>query len=107
MAGSLSTAFLTGTTAGVVILVTLGLARAARKSGLPRSLAPSAAAGMVLWLGAAAAPARGGALSARTASPPRWPLLPLIALGTLAVLGLTPTFRRLIAEVPPWLTCPP
>jgi hypothetical protein len=36
MAGSLSTASLTGTAAGVVALLTLGLARAARRCGLPR-----------------------------------------------------------------------
>jgi hypothetical protein len=43
MIGSLSTvAVLTGTTAVVVALVTLGLARAARAAGLPKSLAPSA-----------------------------------------------------------------
>ena len=41
MAGSLSTALLTGTTAGVVALLTLGLARAARRCGLPRPLAPA------------------------------------------------------------------
>ena len=40
MAGSLSTALLTGTTAGVVALLTLGLARAARRCGLPRPSRP-------------------------------------------------------------------
>jgi hypothetical protein len=44
MAGSLSTALLTGTAAGVVALLTLGLARAARRCGLPRLLAPAAVA---------------------------------------------------------------
>ena len=48
MTGSLSTAaLLTGTTAGVVALVTLGLAQAARRAGLPRTLAASVAAGMI------------------------------------------------------------
>ena len=91
MAGSLSTALLTGTTAGVVALLTLGLARAARRRcGLPRPLA----------LGAAAILARSGVLSVGTAFPPRWPLLPLIALGTLALLGRNPASRRLLAEIP-------
>ena len=100
MAGSLSTALLTGTTAGVVALLTLGLARAARRCGLPRPLAPAAAAGMILWLGAAAILARSGVLSVGTAFPPRWPLLPLTALGTLALLGRNPASRRLLAEIP-------
>jgi hypothetical protein len=102
MTGSTSTLLLTGTTAGVVALVTIGLARAARGAGLPRSLAPSVAAGMIVWLGAAAALALSGALAVWTAFPPRWPLLPTTALGTLVLLGLTPTFRRLLAEIPPW-----
>jgi hypothetical protein len=37
----LSTLLLTGTTAGVVALITLGLARAGRRAGLPDPLAPS------------------------------------------------------------------
>ena len=94
MASSSSTFLLTGTTADVVALLTLGVTRAARKSGLPHSLAPAIAAGMLLWLGAAAILARSGVLSAGTASPPRWPLLPLTALATLSLLGLNPAFRR-------------
>ncbi len=62
MASSSSTFLLTGTTAGVVALLTLGLTRAARKSGLPHSLAPAIAAGIHLWLGAAAILARSGVL---------------------------------------------
>ena len=46
--------------------------------------------------GAAAILARSGVLSAGTASPPRWPLLPLTALATLSLLGLNPAFRRLV-----------
>ena len=102
MASSSSTFLLTGTTADVVALLTLGVTRAARKSGLPHSLAPAIAAGMLLWLGAAAILARSGVLSAGTASPPRWPLLPLTALATLSLLGLNPAFRRLLPEIPPW-----
>jgi hypothetical protein len=103
MTGSLSTAaLLTGTTAVVVALVTLGLAQAARRAGLPRTLAASVAAGMCLWLAAAAALARSGVLADWTALPPRWPLLPLIALVTFVALGMTRTFRRLLAELPPW-----
>lgn len=61
MSGSFSTvALLTGITAAVVALVTLGLARAARRAGLPPALAPSVAAGMIVWLGASAALARSG-----------------------------------------------
>ena len=101
MAGSLSTALLTGTMAGAVTLLTLGLARAARRRcGLPRSLAPAAAAGMILWLGATAILARSGVLSVGTTFPPRWPLLPLTAPGTLALLGRNPASRRLLAEIP-------
>ena len=45
MTGSLSTAaLLTGTTAVVVALVTIGLTQAARRAGLPRTLAASVAA---------------------------------------------------------------
>jgi hypothetical protein len=102
MASSSSTFLLIGTTAGVVALLTLGLARAARESGLPSSLALAVAAGMLLWLGAVAILARSGALSAGATSPPRWPLLPLTALGTLALLGLHPASRRLLAAIPPW-----
>ena len=105
MTGSLSTAaLLTGTTAGVVALLALGLARAARRAGLahPRTLAASVAVGLIVWLGATAALAQSGVLADWTALPPRWPLLPLTALGTFVLLGLTRTFRRLLAEVPPW-----
>jgi hypothetical protein len=103
MTGSISTAaLLSGTTAGVVALVTLGLAQAARRAGQPRSLAASVAAGMIVWLGATAALAQSGILSDWTARPPRWPLLPLTALGTFVFLSLTRTFPRLLAEVPPW-----
>ena len=102
MTGSLSTLLLTGTTAGVVALLTLGMARAARKAGLPGSLAPTVAAGMLVWLGIAAALAQSGVLAVWTALPPRWPLLPLTALVTSVLLGLTPTFRRIMAELPPW-----
>ncbi|MGO9508557.1 MAG: hypothetical protein ACLPXZ_14860 [Mycobacterium sp.] len=103
MIGSLSTAaLLTGTTAGVVALITLGLAQAARRAGQPRTLAPSVAAGLIVWLGATAALAQSGALSDWSALPPRWPLLPLSALVTFVLLGRTRTFRRLLAEVPPW-----
>ncbi|QEH34636.1 hypothetical protein OJF2_31770 [Aquisphaera giovannonii] len=102
MSGSLSTSLLIGTTATVAALLPLGLARAARKGGLPRSLAPAVAAGMILWLTVAALLAESGALSAWAAVPPRWPLLPLTALATLLTLGLRPASRRLIAGVPPW-----
>jgi hypothetical protein len=103
MIGSLSTAaLLTGTTAVVVALVTIGLARAARWAGHPNTLAASVAVGMIVWLGVAAALAQSGVLADWTAFPPRWPLLPLTALGTLVILGLTPTFRRLLPEIPPW-----
>jgi hypothetical protein len=102
MTGSLSTLLLTGTTAGVVILVTIGIARAARRAELPRSLAPSVAAGMIVWLGAAAILAQSGGLAVWTAFPPRWPLLPITALATLVLLSLTPASRRLMAEIPLW-----
>jgi hypothetical protein len=105
MTGSLSTAaLLNGTTAGVVALITLGLARAARRAGLahPRTLAASVAVGMTVWLASTAALAQSGFLSAWTSLPPRWPLLPLTALVTFVVLGQTSTFRRLLAEIPAW-----
>ena len=102
MIGLPSTWLLTGTTAGVVALITLGLARAARGAGLPRSLAPSVAGGMVAWLGITAVLAWSGIIGVWTAFPPRWPLLPLTALVTFILLGLTPTARRLLAEIPPW-----
>jgi hypothetical protein len=89
MTGSLSTLLLTGTTAGVVALITLGLAQAARRAGLPRSLATAVLA-------------ERGVLAEWTALPPRWPLLPLTALVTSVLLGLTRTFRRLLAQLPPW-----
>ena len=57
---------------------------------------------MLVWLGIAAALAQSGVLAAWTAFPPRWPLLPLTALGTLVLLTLTPTSRRLLAVIPPW-----
>jgi hypothetical protein len=103
MTGSLSiAALLTGTTGVVVALGTLGLAQAARRAGLPKTLAPSIAAGLCLWLGATAALAQSGFLSDWTAFPPRWPLLPLTALGMFVLLGWTRTFRRLLTEVPSW-----
>ena len=102
MTGSFSTALLTGTTAGVVALITVGLARAARRAALPKTLAASVAAGMIVWLGATAMLAQSGVLAVWTAVPPRWPLLPLTALSMLVLLSLTQTSRRLLAEIPPW-----
>ena len=105
MTGSLSTAaLLIGTTAGVVALVAVGLARAARRAGLanPLTLAASVAAGLCVWLGGTAALAQSGVLSNWASLPPRWPLLPITALGTFVLLGQTLIFRRLLAEVPPW-----
>jgi hypothetical protein len=105
MTGSLSTVtLLTGTTAGVVALVTLGVARAARRAGLthPKTLAAAVAAGLIVWLGVTAALAESGVLSNWAARPPRWPLLPFAALGTFILLGQTRTFRRLLADIPPW-----
>jgi hypothetical protein len=105
MTASLSIeALLTGTAAGVVALVTLGLDRAARRAGLayPLTLAASVAAGLCAWLVATAALAQSGVLGDGTARPPRWPLLPLTVLGTFVILGWTRTFRRLLAEVPSW-----
>jgi hypothetical protein len=105
MTGSHSTdVLLTGTTAGLVALVALGLAGAARRAGLahPRALAASVAVGLIAWLGATAALAQSGVLSDWTARPPRWPLLPLTALGTFLLLSRTFTFQRLLAELPPW-----
>ncbi|MDG3002300.1 hypothetical protein [Paludisphaera mucosa] len=105
MTGSLSTAaLLTATAAGVVALVALGLAGAARRAGLahPRTFAGSAAAAMVVWLAATAALARSGVLADWSAFPPRWPLLPLTALGTFVALSSTDTFRRLLAATPVW-----
>ena len=97
-----STILLTGTTAGMVALLTFVLARAVRRCRLPGSVAPSVAVGMIVWLGAAAILARSGILSAWTASPPRWTLLPLTALGALTLFGRSSAFRRLLAEIPPW-----
>jgi hypothetical protein len=102
MTGSLSTLLLTGTTAGMVTLVTIVFARAARRAGLPGPLALSVAAGMIVWLVVAAMLAQSGVLAVWTAFPPRWPLLPISALTTLVLLSLTPTFRRLLSEIPPW-----
>lgn len=102
MTGLPSTWLLTGTTAGVVALIALNLARAARGASLPRSLAPSVAVGMVAWLGITAVLAWSGIIGVWTAFPPRWPLLPLTALVTSILLGLTPTAGRLLAEIPPW-----
>jgi hypothetical protein len=105
MTGSFATAaLLTGTTAGVVALVTRGIARAARRAGLarPKTLAASFAVGTIVWLGVTAALAQSGILADWTARPPRWPFLPATAVAALVLLGLTPTFRRLLAELPPW-----
>jgi hypothetical protein len=105
MTGSLSTAtLLTGTTAGVVALVALGVAMAARRVGMarPKTLAASVASGLIVWLGVTAALAQSGVLGDWTAFPPRWPLLPLTALGTFFILGQTRTFKRLLAKVPAW-----
>jgi hypothetical protein len=103
--GSLSTAeLLTGTTAGVVAVVTLGLAQTARRAGMkhPRTVAVFVAAAPVVWLGATAVLAESGFLANWRAQPPRWPFLPLAALGTFVLLGQTLIFQRLLAEVPPW-----
>src|SRR3989441_9022784 len=105
MAGSLSAAaLLSGAAAVLVALLALGLARAARRAGLahPWALAASVAAGHIVWLGATAALAGSGALADWSALPPRWPLLPLTALVTVALLTRTRTCRRLLAAVPPW-----
>jgi hypothetical protein len=103
MSGSLSTAaLLTGTTAGVVSLITLGIALASRRAGLPRKPATSSLFGLMVWLGMTAALARGGLLSGSTALPPRWPLLPLTAITSFFILSRTSTFRRILDNVPPW-----
>jgi hypothetical protein len=60
------------------------------------------AAGLSVWLGATAALALSGVLGDWTARPPRWQFLPLTALGTFVLLTQTRTFRRLMAELPPW-----
>jgi hypothetical protein len=97
-------ALLTGTAVAFVVFVSLGLGRAARRAGLahPQTLAVSVAAVLVVWLGATAALAQSGLLADWSAFPPRWPLLAITALVTLALLSLTQTFRRLLIEVPPW-----
>jgi hypothetical protein len=95
-------ALLTGTTAGVIALIAIGLAQAARPAGLPRTLVASVTAVMILWLVAAAGLAQIGALSDWAARPPRWPFLPMTAVVSSVVLGLTRTFRRIMAAVPPW-----
>jgi hypothetical protein len=97
-------ALLTGSAAVLVALVALGMARAARRAGLahPRALATSVAAGLIVWLGATAALAQSGLLADWSSRPPRWPLLPVTALVTFLLLARTHTFRRLLAEVPPW-----
>ncbi|WP_165069624.1 hypothetical protein [Paludisphaera rhizosphaerae] len=103
MTGSIGTAaLLTGTTFVVVLLLTLGTARGARKAGLPRWLAPSFAAVMMVWLGATALVGMSGVLSQWEARPPRWPLVPLTGLATFVGLGSTRASRRIIGEVPPW-----
>jgi hypothetical protein len=105
MTGSLSTAvLLTGAAVALVAFLAFGLGRAARFAGLahPRTLAVSVAAALVVWLGATAALALSGILADWSALPPRWPLLPLTALVTFALLTWTRTFRRLLAEIPPW-----
>jgi hypothetical protein len=93
MIGSFSTAILTGTTAGVIALLTFGINRAARRAGQPKSIASSVAVEMLVWVGVNAGLAQSGVLADWTAFPPRWPLLPLTALVTLVLLSLTPTFR--------------
>ncbi len=105
MAGSLSAAaLLTAAAVALVAFLALGLGRAARRAGLahPRTLAVSVAAALVVWLGATAALAQSGMLADWSALPPRWPLLPLMALVTFALLSRTQTFLRLLVEVPPW-----
>ncbi|MDB5307925.1 MAG: hypothetical protein JWO38_2127 [Gemmataceae bacterium] len=105
MTGSLAAAaLLIGAAAVLVALLALGLGRAARRAGLahPRAYTISVAAGLIVWLGATAALAESGVLADWSARPPRWPLLPLTALVTFALLARTRTFRRLLAEVPPW-----
>lgn len=105
MTGSLSaTVLVTASAAVVVILVALGLGRAARRAGLahPQALALFVAAGLSAWLGVTAALALSGVLADWSASPPRWPLLALTALVTFVLLTRTRTFSRLLSEVPPW-----
>jgi len=105
MAGSLYVAaLLTGAATSVVVFISIGLALAGRRAGLarPRTLAVLVAAGLVAWLGASMALAESGLLEVWSAVPPRWPLLPLTALATFALLSRTQTFRRLLRAVPLW-----
>jgi hypothetical protein len=105
MVGSLWAAALLGGAAAVLVaFLALGFVRAARRAGLahPWAVASSVAAGQVVWLGATAVLAGSGALADWSALPPRWSLLPLAALVTFALLTRSRTFRRLLAEVPPW-----
>jgi hypothetical protein len=105
MPGSLSsTLLLSATAAGVMALLAVGIAGAARRVGMthPRRLAAVLAIALLAWLGATAALAASGALSDWTDRPPRWQLLPPTALGTLVIFSRTRLFRRLLAGVPPW-----
>lgn len=105
MVGSpLTAALLCGTTACVIAAIALGIGRAARRAewSRPWLLAALVAAGMIVWLATTAALEASGLLSVWTDRPPRWQFLPMTALITLVFLGSTRTFRRVVAEIPPW-----
>lgn len=103
MAGSFTVAaLLAGAAAALVVVLPLGFAAAARRTGLSRSgtLAASLAVVLVAWLGVTAVVAESGLLDVWSAVPPRWPLLPLTALAGFALFGRT--FRQVLVEVPAW-----
>ncbi len=100
----ISTAIIVPLAAGLVVLLSYGVARAARRAGLARSgvLGMEVITGLSLWLTATAALALGGVLEVSEGRMPREPLLPPMALATCILLSLTGSFRRLLAALPAW-----
>lgn len=100
----LSTFILASLTAGLVGLIFVVVAGAARQASLtrPQTIAASVAAGLGLWLAFVTELAEGGMLAVWTALPPRIPLLPTTLVVTFALLSRTETCRLLVAALPMW-----
>lgn len=101
---SSSTLLLTTLTPAAVAALAVGTATAARRAGFARPwrIGAGVAAGLGAWLAVTAALALTGALAVSPGARPREPLLPPIALGTLVLLSLTRSFRRLLDALPAW-----
>lgn len=88
-------------TFALVALLGAGVAVAERRAGLVPRLALPVTLALLAWLGLTALLAVSGVLVGDPGGPPRILALPLTAFATVLLLARRPTFRRLVAAIPP------